>query len=196
MTQSDQDLERLDDLLFALPQENFPMTLSELDGYLTGILVCPEMIPPSEWLPNVWGETGEANFPDLESATATLDAVMGHYNAIVATLSRTPYLEPIYEVDPNSDETLWEPWVDGYTRAVRLRPDAWQALLERADEETQSAMIFLMALQDLADGECKFTEEEIDELDREAPDMIPNCVAAILFTSRPELPHPEAAKLH
>ena len=196
MTQSDQDLDRLDDLLYALPQENFPMTLSELDGYLTGILACPEMIPPSEWLPHVWGETGDANFPDLESAQETIDAVMGHYNALVATLSQTPYLEPIYEVDPNSDETLWEGWVDGYTRAVRLRPDAWQALLERADEETQSAMIFLMALQDLADGESNFSDEEIDELDREAPDMIPNCLAAILFTSRPELPHPEAAKLH
>ncbi|MDV7272079.1 UPF0149 family protein [Thioclava sp. A2] len=196
MTQSDQDLDRLDDLLYALPQENFPMTLSELDGYLTGILACPEMIPPSEWLPHVWGETGEANFPDLESAQETIDAVMGHYNAIAATLSQTPYLEPIYEVDPNSDETLWEGWVDGYTRALRLRPDAWQALLERADEETQSAMIFLMALQDLADGESNFSDEEIDELDREAPDMIPNCVATILFATRPELPHPEAAKLH
>lgn len=30
-------------------------------------------------------------------------------------------------------------WVDGFTRALRLRPEAWQAVLEQADEETRSA---------------------------------------------------------
>jgi len=90
-------------------------------------------------------------------------------------------------VDPNSDETLWEPWVDGFTRAMRLRPDAWETLLDRADEETRSAMIFLMALQDIYTGNSKFTDEEIDEIDIEAPDLIPNCVATILHQSRPEL---------
>lgn len=187
MRLSDQDLDRLSELLFALPQENFPMTLSELDGYLSGVLACPEMIPPSDWLPHVWGETAEANFPDLKSAEETIGAVMAHYNSIASTLSETPYLEPIYEVDPNSDETLWEPWVDGFTRAMRLRSEAWEALLDRADEETRSSMIFLMALQDIYEGKSTFSEDEIDEIDLEAPDLVPNCVAAILFESRPEL---------
>ncbi|MDI3335661.1 hypothetical protein QKW60_04545 [Defluviimonas aestuarii] len=34
MDQSDQELDRLSALLHALPVENMPMTLSELDGYL------------------------------------------------------------------------------------------------------------------------------------------------------------------
>ena len=68
MGQSDQALDRLNELLHALPGENMPMTLSELDGYVTGILACSEMIAPSEWLPHVWGETGEANFSDLKAA--------------------------------------------------------------------------------------------------------------------------------
>lgn len=45
-------------------------------------------------------------------------------------------------------------------------------------------MIFLMALQDIYTGKSKFTEEEIDEIDLEAPDLIPNCVATILHQSR------------
>ena len=28
------------------------MCVSELDGYVAGLLLCPEMIPPSEWLPD------------------------------------------------------------------------------------------------------------------------------------------------
>jgi uncharacterized protein len=64
MDKEEQRLDRLSMLLHALPADNMPMTLSELDGYLTGILACPEMIAPSEWLPHVWGETGEAHFAD------------------------------------------------------------------------------------------------------------------------------------
>lgn len=59
---------------------------------------------------------------------------MAHYNAVAAEMTKTPWIEPIYAVDPNSDATLWEPWVDGVTRAMRLRPEAWGKVLDRADE--------------------------------------------------------------
>lgn len=60
MDKEEEQLGRLDELLHALPFENMPISLSELDGFLTGVLACPELIPPSEWLPQVWSETGEA----------------------------------------------------------------------------------------------------------------------------------------
>ena len=120
---------------------------------------------------------------------------MEHYNSVAGAMTRSLWCEPIYEIDPNSDEVLWEPWVDGFTRAMRLRPDAWEALLDRADEETRSSMIFLMVLQDINLGESKFTDGEIDEIDIEAPDLIPNCVATILTQSRPELAQTAAANL-
>lgn len=195
MGQSDQALDRLNELLHALPGENMPMTLSELDGYVTGILACSEMIAPSEWLPHVWGESGEANFSDLKAAEETISAVMAHYNSVAEAMTRSLWVEPIYEVDPNSDETMWESWIDGFTAALRLRPDAWERLLDRTDEETRAAMIFLMALQDIYTGQSKFTEDEIDQIDLEAPDLIPNCVAAILHQSRPELSRPLPANL-
>lgn len=195
MGQSDQALDRLNVLLHALPVDNMPMTVSELDGYVTGILACSDVIAPSEWLPHVWGETGEANFLDQEAAEETISAVMAHYNSVAEAMARSLWIEPIFEVDPNSDETLWEPWVDGFTRAMSLRPDAWERLLDQADEETQASMIFLMALQDIYTGRSKFTDDEIDQIDLEAPDLIPNCVATILHQSRPELYRPEPANL-
>lgn len=193
MGQSDQDLDHLNAMLQALPMQTMPMTLSELDGYVTGILACPDMIPPSEWLPHVWGETGEAEFADQATAEETIGAVMGHYNSVAEAMTQWLCIAPIYEIDPNSDETLWEPWVDGFTRAMSLRSDAWNQLIERADEETQATMIFMLALKDIDTGTSKFTEEEIDKIDLEAPDLIPNCVATILHQSRPELARPEAA---
>ncbi|MDF3856231.1 hypothetical protein [Paracoccus pantotrophus] len=43
-------------------------------------------------------------------------------------------------------------------------------MLERADDEARSALIFLMALQDINEGTSTFTDEEIDEIDLDAPD--------------------------
>ncbi|MGL4439788.1 MAG: UPF0149 family protein [Bosea sp. (in: a-proteobacteria)] len=195
MDKEEERLDRLSLLLQARPFENLPMTLSELDGYVTGILACPEMIHPSEWLPHVWGETGEAHFADQKTAEETIGAVMTHYNSVAEAITQSLWVEPIYEIDPNSDETLWEPWVDGFTRAMGLRPDAWAELLDRTDEETRSTMIFLMALQDINTGTSEFSEDEIDEIDLAAPDLIPNCVATILHQSRPELVGTEPANL-
>ncbi|MGB3796992.1 MAG: UPF0149 family protein [Alteraurantiacibacter sp.] len=187
MQRSDSDIDRLDALLKALPLENGPMTLGELDGYIVGVLACPEMIPPSEWLPEVWGATGEADFPDRKSAEETIGAVMAHYNTAVQAINASLWVEPIYLVDPEEDDVLWEPWVDGFTRAMRLRPETWSRFLDHADDETRSTMIFLMALHDIDTGQSKFTDDEIEQIDAEAPDLIPNCVATILHQSRPEL---------
>ena len=195
MKKEEQRLDHLSDLLNALPAEQLPMTLSELDGYVTGILACPEMIPPSEWLRGVWGGTGEAKFADQKIAEKTIGAVMEHYNSVAEALTRTFSIEPNYEIDANSDELLWEPWVDGFIRAMDLRPDAWEGLLDRADEETQASLIFLLALQDICNGNSKFTDEEIDAIDLEAPNLIPNCVATILHQSRPEPTGTAAANL-
>src|SRR4051794_39002959 len=65
------------------------MALSDLDGFLTGILVGPELIMPSEWLPHVWG--GEApTFENEEPARLILSTVMGRYNEIARALDGEP----------------------------------------------------------------------------------------------------------
>ena len=62
--------DRLQDVLNAIPAERDGMTIAELDGYVAALIVCPEMILPSEWLPGVWGE--EREFGDVDEAEATI----------------------------------------------------------------------------------------------------------------------------
>jgi hypothetical protein len=45
------DLDALDDCLMSDHAPDNSMGLSDLDGFLTGIVVGPELILPSEWLP-------------------------------------------------------------------------------------------------------------------------------------------------
>src|SRR5271155_2800765 len=58
------------------------MNLSELDGFLHGVAVGPELVLPSEWLPIVWG--GEtSNLADIGEAKIVLGSIMGRYNEIL-----------------------------------------------------------------------------------------------------------------
>ena len=115
-------------LLNTIPAERDGMTVAEPDGYIASLIVWPDMVMPSampyEWLPGVW--SGEHEFADDAEAEATIAAViMGHYNLVARELAEHPKdYAPVMEIDPNSGETLWELWIDGFERAMRLRTDA------------------------------------------------------------------------
>ena len=49
------DLDRLNELLGAISLECEGMTIGEVDGYVAGLIVCPESVLLAQWLPTVWG---------------------------------------------------------------------------------------------------------------------------------------------
>jgi uncharacterized protein len=90
------DLDVLDDYLMSNHAPNDSMGLSDLDGFLTGIVVGPELILSSEWLPMIWG----GDEPELETEDEmriVLGTIMGRYNEIIACLdSELENFEPIF----------------------------------------------------------------------------------------------------
>ena len=141
-------LKQLEHELLALGDD--AMLLEELDGFIAGLLICPELIKPSEWLPVVWGsEEDEPDFDSLDHLNRALGLVMEHYNDVARTLIERPdRYGPLFAVDKRHNETLWEIWVAGFEKAVKLRPAAWQKLLT-ADHETAQAMSGLLTLADV-----------------------------------------------
>jgi len=164
-------LQKLDDFLSRLELDDEAMLLSELDGFLAGIVVCPDLIMPGEWTPMIWGESGPV-FEDERQAKDILDLIMGHYNDIIRALDRGAY-GPIYDIDVD-DTVLWELWMDGFLQAMRLRPDAWLEL-DQEDEEIQRALFVLGRLGELATLPTQECDPlEIDgALEESAPDLIP-----------------------
>ena len=123
-------LKQLEQELLALGDD--AMLLEELDGFIAGLLVCPELIKTSEWLPVVWGseEKDEPAFNSLDHLNRVLGLVMEHYNDVARTLMERPNrYGPRFAVDKRHNEILWEIWVAGFEKAVKLRPSAWQKLL-------------------------------------------------------------------
>lgn len=105
------------------------MLLTELDGFLTGLSVCPEPIPAIEWMTVVWGaETdGVPPFEDPLDVQWFAKAVAARHDEIARDLARGK-IQPILDVDDRDGEVLWEYWIDGFAEAIELRPEAWNAL--------------------------------------------------------------------
>lgn len=97
---------RLDGALADLPFEE-PMLLTELDGFLTGLIVCPEPIPTNEWMTVIWSVEGDGvpPFDDPLDVQWFVKAVAARRDEIARDLSRGK-LQPILDVDERDGEVL------------------------------------------------------------------------------------------
>jgi len=77
--------DQLDHIL--LHQFDEGMLLSELDGYLTGLIVSPDLVPQSKWLKKVWGDA-PPKFDSMAEMQQFLDLLMRHYNGILDDLAQ------------------------------------------------------------------------------------------------------------
>jgi uncharacterized protein len=150
------------------------MGLSDLDGFLTGIVVGPELILPSEWLPMIWGGE-ELEFDTEDEMRTVLGTIMGRYNEIVACFhGNSGEFDPIFWEGPEG-EVIASDWAGGFLDAVALRPEAWTPLMEHDD----AGMLMLPLLLLNGDLEIDDSTDDEDAFLAEAPDMILMCIAGI-----------------
>jgi len=141
---TDDELDQLDDLLLSLPIDTDGMLLSEFDGFSAGLIVCPELVMPGEWLPCVWGNNPE-HLETLEDIQAAMDLIMRHYNDVARSLTPPAMgYAPLYDEDRRTGEILWESWCCGFERAMRLRPDTWERIVESGDEEAAASVNMML----------------------------------------------------
>lgn len=170
------DLEALDDFLMSDRAPPESMMLSDLDGFLTGIAVGPELILPSEWLPLIWG--GEApEFADEAEAKAILGAIMGRYNEILRRIEDDA-LDPVFWTD--RDGTLIAAdWAEGFLQAIMLRVDAWKRLFKSRRESQLLFPILALCGDEHGDSLLGLDADDEDAVMEEAADFIANSVLAI-----------------
>jgi uncharacterized protein len=171
------DLDALDDYLLSDHAPGDSMGLSDLDGFLTGIVVGPELILPSEWLPVIWGGE-EPEFETEAEMRIVLGSIMGRYKEIVGCLDSEPKnFVPIFMAGPE-DEVIASDWAAGFLDAISLRPKAWEPLITH-----DRAGIMIMPIL-LLSGDAQLDTGTDNAVDKETflaevPDIIPACVAGI-----------------
>ena len=165
MRDSTRRRKQLESELLALGEE--VMLIKELDGFVAGLLVSPEMIKLGEWLSAVWGrEEGReaAVFENPGHANKVLGLVMEHYNDVALTLFDKPErYAPVFASGMHSGEALWELWIEGFEKAVKLRPAAWNTLIA-ADDQTAKAISGLLTLGDITRRDSRVSRAQIDAL--------------------------------
>jgi uncharacterized protein len=168
------DLDALDDYLMSDHAPDDSMGLSDLDGFLTSVIVGPELIQSSEWLPIIWGRAGPG-FETQEEMRTVLGTIMGRYNEIAACFNNDPdESDPIFWEGPEG-EVIASDWAGGFLDAVVLRTQAWRPLIEDDRAGILMAPLFLLN----GDLELDDGAANENELLAEASDMIPTCIAGI-----------------
>jgi uncharacterized protein len=151
--------------------------LSDLDGFLTGIIVGPEPIMPSEWLPVIWGNEE----PKFESATQmeTLTGlVMSRYNEIIIGFTANPEkFDPIFWKRPSGKAAVMD-WAAGFLVAVEMRRSAWQPMFSH-----RRAKVLLEPLLILGDNGAHDAERDAGDRWKEfytsRPEVVTMCVLGI-----------------
>jgi uncharacterized protein len=173
-------LKQLDEELLNLGEE--AMLLEELDGFIAGLLVCPELVKPGEWLPLIWNRDGgdqQPAFEDLGHANQVLGLIMEHYNSVARTLMEHPErYSPLFSVDTRNGDILWELWIEGFEEAINLHPAAWQKLLN-ADAETAAAMRGMLKLVNVTCADQYMPRKNDAEINATAPDNIARWIVAL-----------------
>jgi uncharacterized protein len=141
---TDAELERLTAVLKRFGDKN-AMNLEQLDGFLAALICCPDLVPPSEYLPVIWG--GDIVLEDEFSAQPILkdflSLIMRHWNTIVDTLQSGEVYLPLLLEDENGI-THANDWANGFLRGMELRKEYWVDLLD--DEEAGGSLVPIFTL--------------------------------------------------
>jgi uncharacterized protein len=112
------------------------MSLEMLDGFFTALVIGPELVLPSQYLPVVWGTAdGEGPVWDsLEQAEYAVQLMTKHWNAIAARRMASAEHQPI--IDPFPAAMPGEEWADGFAAAIQMQGHAWDRMFDdrRADQ--------------------------------------------------------------
>jgi len=132
---SDDEYQELEDFLMSdgMPEE--AMDISMLDGFLTALLIGPNMLTPSQWLPRVWGATDEQpmTWQSEQQAERMMGLVLRLMNDILWQLDEDPEgYEPLIYQHKSEDEDVpvIDEWCMGFIAGIALDEEGWAPLLD------------------------------------------------------------------
>jgi uncharacterized protein len=87
-------------------------------------------------------------------------------------MERPTCYSPLFAVDKRNGDVLWELWIEGFEKVIKLRPAAWQRLLHT---DVETAMRGMLTLVDVARGDHPID----DAVTAMAPDSIARWIVAL-----------------
>lgn len=139
-TLDDAGIERLAQLLDRRAVPFGGLNLEALDGYLSALMVSPDMVMPGEWQPGIFGDK-PPRWDGAEEAAEVEALLTGLWNLISERVrqeapDREQLLPLIWMPEDESGEDedgVGHDWALGFLRGVELRKAAWDIWLEEEE---------------------------------------------------------------
>jgi len=182
---SEREIDRLQDLLDAVPAPLEPLDVVSLDGYLCGVIVQPDRVPIARWLAHV-GDGDGRPLPGGYDAAPLHALVRRRHAELEAAISGRRWFDPwVFEsVDGAAeDDAIREavlPWVAGIATAFELFP----GVMRLPPDETLEALALLyrhLDVHDLEDADELLAEIDTLEPVVDLADAVEGLVRATLL---------------
>ena len=144
---TDDEIDWLSGFLASQQAPDTAMPFETLDGFLTALVIGPEMVMPSTYLPEIWGtEDGSGPVWDsMEQLQYFMDLLSKHWNAIAARRSADAPHRP--QIDHFGDDPQGKGWAQGFVAGMNLCGEAWDPLIENEDEGDVALQILALAME-------------------------------------------------
>ncbi len=130
---TEDDLDRLEELLEAEVFNGEAMRLDEVQAMLCAVISAPQPVSPTLWLPEALGE-GMAVADNAEVAEV-LELLMRFNNDIARALLADETVAPLlYPVDETAEEYDFAAWADAYVFGAGLGGDWYEQAGKHADD--------------------------------------------------------------
>jgi uncharacterized protein len=132
----------------------------ELQGFLLAVASAPELIPPSEWMPLVFGDT-EPDYTSVDEARRVLGDLMSLYNAVNTSVIGETAAVPadcVFRDDVLANLAPDAPvsqWSRGFMRGHTWLEDVWDSYIpEDLDDQFAATLLALsfFASRDIAEA--------------------------------------------
>jgi len=146
------------------------MDVEELDGFFAALHCCPELVMPSEYLPEILGSEealeNEELFPNVEAAQLFFGSVMHHWNAVGDAFRSGDFFMPLL-LEDEEGKAYGNNWADGFMHGVDLRKEAWRDILDDEEKFMWLAPILALVHEDDPDPELRTFKKPMTDEQRE-----------------------------
>lgn len=131
--------------------------LSYSNGLMTAVIIGPEFISSSEWLPLIVDQASTQD--DLDLRLTVTELVLFEYDKILESLKADQKVyEPFFWKDSNQ-HIVTKDWAEGFFAGVGLRANSWATLLDGSDPYARTLLYVLFQEEEFC---TKLAENGID----------------------------------
>ena len=162
---SDEEFDELDEFLLSDRCPEDAMTMDSLHGFLTAIVIGPEQIAMSEWLPLVWGSGAEGapKFLSTAEQERITELILRYMHEIAITFEVAPKeYEPLFcEHELNGKQLIdGEGWAMGFWEGINLRPAAWEPIWS-SDMAALMQPVYLLGADEIDEEEETLIDDPV-----------------------------------